>query len=106
MQGAAGERPVHDTDSHQLSVRALCRCRHWGSCRVSSTPHHARDPLPRAVSACEALQDLPPPTEPTRTGAQPLICTALTCAPACGCTAIPCCSAVLAPGSHCKSSAI
>ena len=63
---------MHDTDSLQLSVWLLCPCRHWGSCRMSSTPHHARQPLPRAVSAREALQDLPPPTEPTQTGAQPV----------------------------------
>ena len=43
-----------------------CRC--WESIRISSTLYHARQRLPRAVSAREAIADLPVPDEPLRAG--------------------------------------
>lgn len=48
--------------------------RSWQSIRISSTPRHARQPLPRAISAREALADMPVPTESTNAGALPTGC--------------------------------
>ena len=48
--------------------------RSWQSIRISSTPRHAKQPLPRAISAREALADMPVPTESTNAGALPTGC--------------------------------
>lgn len=44
------------------------QCRDWSSIHVSSRLFHAKQRLPRALSAREALQDLPVPLEPAREG--------------------------------------
>jgi len=43
-------------------------CRNWSRIHVSSAAYHAKERLPRALSAREALQDLPGPLKPPRGG--------------------------------------